>query len=227
MKGDVVFMARNKYPEETVKRILDVSLKLFLEQGYENTSIQNIIDNLGGLTKGAIYHHFKSKEDILMAVAQRMYSNYDAKVLNIIRDDNNISGIEKLGKLFRVSINSSTENDAFKAAPDVLSNPKILALQMQGIIKETVPNYVRPIIDQGIIDGSIQTDYPQELAEVISMLLNIWLNPMIFYAESESILNRFRFFQQILHSLGLSINLLDDQMEERIVELCRMYSEKK
>ena len=33
-------MARNKYPEETVARILDVSLKLFLEKGYENTTIQ-------------------------------------------------------------------------------------------------------------------------------------------------------------------------------------------
>ena len=58
-------MARNKYPEETVARILDVSLKLFLEKGYENTTIQDIIDALGNLSKGAIYHHFKSKEDIL------------------------------------------------------------------------------------------------------------------------------------------------------------------
>ena len=46
-------MARNKYPEETVARILDVSLKLFLEKGYENTTIQDIIDALGNLSKGA------------------------------------------------------------------------------------------------------------------------------------------------------------------------------
>jgi AcrR family transcriptional regulator len=220
-------MARNKYPEETVKRILDISLKLFLEQGYEHTSIQNIIDNLGGLSKGAIYHHFKSKEDILLAVVDQLYKDYDSKLLNIIRDEKEISGLEKLRKLFRASINSSTENDAFQAAPDVLSNPKILALQMQGIIKETVPHYVKPIIEQGIADGSIKTDYPQELAEVISLLLNIWLNPMIFYAEPEGILHRFQIFQQLLKGVGLDINLLDDQMEERIFELCRVYSEKK
>ena len=40
-------------------------LALFFEKGYDNTSIQDIIDGLGGLTKGAVYHHFKSKEDIL------------------------------------------------------------------------------------------------------------------------------------------------------------------
>ena len=50
-------MSRNKYPEETVKRILDVAQRLFLEKGYENTSIQDIIDGLGGLSKGAVYHH--------------------------------------------------------------------------------------------------------------------------------------------------------------------------
>ena len=56
-------MARNKYPEETVKLILDVSTKMFCEKGYDNTSLQDII-NETKLSKGAIYHHFDSKEDI-------------------------------------------------------------------------------------------------------------------------------------------------------------------
>ena len=58
-------MARNKYPELTVEKILDVAQKLFLEQGYEQTTIQDIVNNLGGMTKGAVYHHFKSKEEII------------------------------------------------------------------------------------------------------------------------------------------------------------------
>ena len=60
-------MARNKYPELTVEKILEVSQRLFLEKGYEQTTIQDIVDNLGGLTKGAGYHHFKSKEEIINA----------------------------------------------------------------------------------------------------------------------------------------------------------------
>ena len=47
-------MPRNKHPEETVDRILNVALALFLEKGYEATTIQDIIDHLGGLSKGAI-----------------------------------------------------------------------------------------------------------------------------------------------------------------------------
>lgn len=45
-------MARNKYPEVTVEKILEVSQRLFLEKGYDNTTIQDIVDELGGLTKG-------------------------------------------------------------------------------------------------------------------------------------------------------------------------------
>lgn len=70
-------MSRNKYPEETVNLILDVSQRLFIEKGYDNTTIQDIIDELGGLTKGAIYHHFSSKQDILDAVIERLLQKYD------------------------------------------------------------------------------------------------------------------------------------------------------
>ena len=78
-------MARNKHPEETVNRIVDVSLRLFLEKGYEYTSIQDIIDGLGNLSKGAIYNHFKSKEDILEAVTDKLVGSSN-RMLTKIRD---------------------------------------------------------------------------------------------------------------------------------------------
>lgn len=42
-------MARNKHPEVTVEKILDVAQQLFLEKGYDNTTIQDIVDKLGGV----------------------------------------------------------------------------------------------------------------------------------------------------------------------------------
>lgn len=48
-------MPRNKYPEETVQKILDASLKLFLEKGYEETTVLDIIREMGGLTRGAFF----------------------------------------------------------------------------------------------------------------------------------------------------------------------------
>ena len=87
-------MARNKHPEETVNLILDVACRLFVEKGFEHTSIQDIINNLGGLTKGAIYHHFKSKEDILEAVISRMTEESNRMLIEI-RDRTDLTGKDK------------------------------------------------------------------------------------------------------------------------------------
>ena len=93
-------MARNKHPEETVNLILDAASRLFLKKGYEHTSIQDIIDQLGGLSKGAIYHHFKSKEEILVAVTDRMTEESN-KLLETIRDRTDLSGRDKLKTIFK------------------------------------------------------------------------------------------------------------------------------
>lgn len=53
------------------KRILGVAERLFMGRGYERTTMADIVAGLGGLTKGAIYHHFKSEEDIFEAVFER------------------------------------------------------------------------------------------------------------------------------------------------------------
>ena len=78
-------MARNKFPEETRRLIVETAAKLFLEKGYEKTSIQDIINNLGGLSKGAIYYHFKSKEEIMYAVADLLYADSDKAMAEICR----------------------------------------------------------------------------------------------------------------------------------------------
>ena len=61
-------MPRNKYPEQTVEKILDAAALLFLQKGYQNTTLQDIIDATK-LSKGAVYHHFRSKEEIAQRVA--------------------------------------------------------------------------------------------------------------------------------------------------------------
>ena len=78
-------MSRNKYPELTVEKILDVSKNLFLTKGYEETTIQDIVNELGGLSKGAIYHHFKSKEDILRALESRIFEENNQLVEHFFR----------------------------------------------------------------------------------------------------------------------------------------------
>ncbi len=62
-------------PSEAVstrQRILDVALDLFTEQGFDGTSLREIAERLG-VTKAALYYHFASKDDILMALHMRLH----------------------------------------------------------------------------------------------------------------------------------------------------------
>lgn len=217
-------MARNKHPEETVNLILDVALRLFMEKGYEHTSIQDIINQLGGLSKGAIYHHFKSKEDILVAVTDRMTEESN-RMLAVIRDRKDITGKEKLKIIFKESILRPVQNDIFTVAPDLSNNPRLIFSIFRETMDEAAPDYIESIIKQGILDGSIQTDYPAELAELIILAANIWMNPMIFNNSAEEACRKFMVFQQMMQGFGLDI--VDNEMLDRLKELAILYEQSK
>ena len=217
-------MSRNKHPEETVNLILDVAFRLFMEKGFEYTSIQDIINNLGGLSKGAIYHHFKSKEDILVAVTERMTAESN-QMLAAIRDRTDLSGKEKLKTIFKESIQRPVQNDIFKVAPDFHNNPKLLFSLLHDTIEEAAPNYIAPIIRQGISDGSIQTDHPEQLAELILLAANVWMNPMIFDSSEEESYRKFIVFSHMLQGFGLDI--VDKEMLDRLQELTSIYQKNK
>lgn len=217
-------MARNKHPEETFQLILDVAFRLFMEKGYENTSIQDIIEHLGGLSKGAIYHHFKSKEDILIAVTDKMTSESN-RMLASIRDRSDLNGREKLKTIFKESIRRPVQNDIFTVAPNFHKNPKLLFSLLHDTIDEVAPNYILPILKQGISDGSIKTDYPEQLAELILLAANVWMNPMIFDSSVEESCYKFMVFGQMLQGFGLDI--LDQEILERLKELTAIYQKSK
>lgn len=217
-------MARNKHPEETVSRILDASFRLFMEKGYEHTSIQNIIDNLGGLSKGAIYHHFKSKEDILVAVTDRI-TDESNRMLTRIRDSRKLNGKDKLKTIFKESIMRSVQNDIFTVAPDFHKNPKLLFSIIEDTMGEVAPHYIQPIIEEGIADGSIRTEYPKQLAQLVILVANIWMNPMIFNDSEEDAYRKFMVFDQMMRGFGLDI--VDEEMMERLKELTAIYQKNK
>jgi len=58
---------------DTREQILDVALELFVEHGYDNTSLREIAERMG-FSKAALYYHFPSKDDILMALHLRVHA---------------------------------------------------------------------------------------------------------------------------------------------------------
>lgn len=122
-------MARNKYPEVTVEKILEVSERLFLEKGYDSTTIQDIVDELGGLTKGAIYHHFKSKEDIMDALGDRMF--FHNNPFEILKKRDDLTGLEKIRQVMIMNQSNENQVELTMQAIPLLKNPQVLVKMLE------------------------------------------------------------------------------------------------
>jgi AcrR family transcriptional regulator len=69
-------MAQREPAEATRRRILDIALELFVEQGYDRTSLREIAERLG-FSKAALYYHYKAKDDILEALAEAVIDDLE------------------------------------------------------------------------------------------------------------------------------------------------------
>lgn len=200
-------MARNKYPEETVKRILDVAEELFMTRGYERTTMADIVDGLGGLTKGAVYHHFKSKEDIFEAVFDRANRPVIERIEHIM-GDRSLTGHQKLLALDAASSDGPSAEmwRAMRLSADPVRHARILAREYADVI-ETAHRYIEPVIREGIADGSIACAHPREAAEAMMLLSNLWVVPLFCpLTEEAEYGRRVEVFMDITRTLGIELS---------------------
>ena len=178
-----------------------------MEKGYENTTIQDIVNELGGLTKGAVYHHFKSKEEIMDAVGDRMFTENNP--FNKVMNRSDLNGLQKLKEMIRLNQSDKARADMNIQSLPILKNPRILA----GMI-EANRNYLSPyfqkLIEEGNQDGSIHTEYAKEISELIPLLTSVWLAPTVYPSSAEGMLKKFRFIGEMLEKAGLPV--LDDEI---------------
>lgn len=204
-------MGRNKYPEQTQERIVEASVKLFIEKGYEQTTIQDILDALN-LSKGGLYHHFKSKEEILEAVKQKR-AQYAADMLHdLIQNTEAKDAKEKLQKIL-YKLGTSTETHTFDTILSQANNPHFVIGALQNAVNQDAP-VIAGIIKDGVKDGSLQTPQPDLCAEIFLLLLNFWASPMLFGRNLEETQRRLTYLQSVMRQLGLDI--LDDGLIESI-----------
>lgn len=217
-------MSRNKYPEETRALIVDVATKLFFEKGYEHTTIQEIIDGLGGLTKGAVYHHFKSKEEILSAVIEKIFGGEDdsyslQKKWRKIVADKKMSGSEKVSALLLAGIEDNQEMQFRMLGVDLKKFPHLATDLMVRSVNEIAPSTYLPVIEQGISDGSIKTTHPKELAEIIVLLSNIWISPLIFSMTPNEMKGRFELAKELLLNYSIDISSIYEPLLKMINDM--------
>ena len=205
-------MPRNKYPEETVQKIIETSLKLFVEKGYEQTTVLDIVANLGGLTRGAFYHHFKSKEEVLDAIFSQEFRSI--KAFETANNTQVANGLERTKLILKTAlmenINSEQNIDATRLAMSLMENPRFLTEKLKGDIQTA--KELTPFIQEGMEDGSIRPGNPRLLAELFMVLVNVWMMPAIFPCTPEETLAKADMVIEIINGLGFPV--IDDEMGE-------------
>lgn len=206
-------MARNKYPEKTIEKILSVSLKLFSEKGYDKTTIQDIIDALG-MSKGAIYHHFKSKAEIMRAICDACYHNNGLTFDNLQNANPNMTGLEKLKTITRMQLNNDHKLEVDELSMDMLREPKFF---MNSMKENLVDNafLVQTLIEQGMEDGSIRKQDSKSASQILLMLINFWVYSPVTSHTIEDIVNRIAYFRLLCENMGFPI--FDDAIEANAV----------
>ena len=203
-------MARNRNSHETRKKILEVSKDLFLEKGFDNTSIQDIIDGLGGMTKRVIYHHFESKYEILQSIIRennQEISNYNWR---------GNTGLEKIQNSLMDSFSNFEHQRLVYSASIMLRSPRLLGEQYLGLFSDFLPE-IRERVYEGVKDQSIKTEYPEELADLIVLTLNIWIGFQISVFSVEELKRKMNFIKLTFDGLG--VQLISDEMMEVIFKL--------
>ncbi len=156
--------------------ILDVARQLVYTKGYQQMSIQDILDAMK-ISKGAFYHYFDSKPALLEALIGRLADEAAATFLPLL-DDPTLPAMEKLCRYFSSAVQwKATQKDYMLALfriwysdENAITRQKMFAKMLQLV----APSFTR-VIQQGVREGTLCTTFPEQ-ATVISLYLILGLS---------------------------------------------------
>ena len=152
--------------------LLDVAQRLFGQNGYDATSVNHIIAELG-VSKGAFYHYFDSKEDLVEALACRFARETAAQTDALLRDPAQDAFSKLTAFLFTMRRHKVENVSELRATFEPLFRAE--NLQLYEKTQRAVFDVVRPILARIIVEGvheqTFDTPDPQSAAETILHLL--------------------------------------------------------
>jgi AcrR family transcriptional regulator len=155
----------NNYTERQ-NQIIQESIQFIAEKGIQGLTIKNI-SNAIGITEPAIYRHFDSKNEIILAIISTMKESTNKELSQI--DDNNPT-IEKIKKMIQGHTNRFIKNPSLTAiifSEEIFNNNSILAKPIR-IMMKLNQNKLIAMIEKGQASGDVRVDIK---AEQISLMV--------------------------------------------------------
>lgn len=175
-------MARIRNDEEYQKKktdIVEVALKILLEEGYDQLGINHLL-RVMDMSKGAFFHYFKSKDDLLQGLLEYVSSPIIENIKNIA-DDHSLNAVEKFTNLYQTTATRKVKyGHGLKMLIQVLyqnKNKTFLNNVMDRTMSESQLIYER-IILQGVAEGVFHVEYVHGTAYHI-LAMTVQLNQAI------------------------------------------------
>lgn len=207
-----------KEAEERRNEILDVAQRLFTAKGFDNTSTNDILNEIG-IARGTLYYHFKSKEEILDAMIDRTTKQLVDKAKGIVYQKD-VPVFERFtSMILTLNIsNSSFGNEILRQVhkpQNALMHQKIEAR----LLAEVTP-LITVLIEDGIKQGICSTDYPQEVAEMTFVYSNAVLDNLDKYNDNE----QNRKINGYIYNLERLLNMEQGSMQKVILPIFQTLS---
>jgi TetR/AcrR family transcriptional regulator, cholesterol catabolism regulator len=159
---------------ETREGIVKAAVVLFSQQGFEATSLQDVADQ-AGVTKGAVYHYFKEKPDLLVAIHGRFVERQLATLQAILEE--NASAAEQLSRIIEeLAANHDAYHDEveiFDRERKQLVQPKFESVRAQ---RAQVEQMIDDVISRGIETGEFKPLPSIRLATFAVVGMTSWLS---------------------------------------------------
>ncbi len=153
------------------EEILDKGLSLVYDKGYEQMTIQDILDGLG-ISRGAFYHYFDSKQALLEALIERMGSQAE-QPLQLIVLDQHLTALQKFSRFFEISGGLKSRPKELAISLMNLWHSDESALVRQKMIqyaRQHTPGLLEPVILQGIREKVFTAPFPEETSFIITSI---------------------------------------------------------
>ena len=167
-----------KVPEERKQELIDTAERLFLEKGYEQTTVADIVREIE-VAQGTFYYYFSSKEKILEAIIEKDITALEEDVRQIMsREDANAA--IKLNAVVNSIIGISTSRREIMDYLQDESNAVMHEKMERHTIERLVPLMTR-VVAEGTHAGIFDVQYPTEFVEfLLASLVYFFHHPEIF-----------------------------------------------
>lgn len=184
----------SKYPEERKNELIDAALLLFLEKGFDNTSVNDVVKKVG-VAQGLFYYYFGSKNEMLNAVVERYLDKIAVSLKELIAD-NSLNTEKKLVLFLEILLKYGEKNEKFAADLHRGENA-IIHHKLTEKANELIPPIFLSLINEGIKKGIWSMPYSEEMLEILVLGIGDYLHKYYFcpdkgvFAVKMKVLERF------------------------------------